>query len=27
LNNLNDIDKKDEWKSQSLQIGIGLAIL
>ena len=27
LNNLNDIDKKDEWKSQSLQIGIGLTIL
>ena len=27
LNNLNDIDKKDEWKNQSLQIGIGLTIL
>ena len=27
LNNLNDIDKMDEWKNQSLQIGIGLTIL
>ena len=27
LNNLNDIDQKDEWKNQSLQIGIGITIL
>ena len=27
LNNLNDIDNKDAWKNQSLQIGIGLTIL
>ena len=27
LSNLNDIDNKDKWKSQSIQIGIGLAIL
>lgn len=27
LNNLNDIDNKDEWKSQSIQIGLGLKIL
>jgi hypothetical protein len=27
LNNLNDIDNKDKWKSQSFQIGVGLAIL
>lgn len=27
LNNLNDIDNKDKWKSQSVQVGIGLAIL
>jgi len=27
LNNLNDIDDKDKWKSQSFQIGVGLAIL
>jgi hypothetical protein len=26
LSNLNDIDKVDSWKSQSIQIGIGLAI-
>ena len=26
LSNLNDIDKMDSWKSQSIQIGIGLAI-
>jgi len=26
LSNLNDIDKADIWKSQSIQIGIGLAI-
>ena len=26
LNNLNDIDNKDEWKSQSIQIGLGLKI-
>ena len=27
LNNLNDIDNQDKWKSQSFQVGIGLAIL
>lgn len=27
LSNLNDIDNKDKWKSQSFQIGVGLAIL
>ncbi|MEP7109874.1 MAG: porin family protein [Ferruginibacter sp.] len=27
LSNLNDIDNKDKWKSQSFQVGIGLAIL
>ena len=27
LSNLNDIDNKDKWKSQSIQVGIGLAIL
>jgi len=27
LTNLNDIDNKDKWKSQSFQIGVGLAIL
>ena len=27
LSNLNDIDDKDKWKSQSFQVGIGLAIL
>ncbi|MES2431583.1 MAG: porin family protein [Bacteroidota bacterium] len=27
LNNLNDIDDQDEWKSQSIQLGIGLNIL
>lgn len=27
LNNLNDIDNQDQWKSQSIQIGVGLAIL
>jgi hypothetical protein len=26
LSNLNDIDKMDSWKSQSIQIGIGVAI-
>lgn len=26
LSNLNDIDKVDSWKSQSIQLGIGLAI-
>lgn len=25
LNNLNDIDNKDKWKSQSVQLGLGLA--
>jgi hypothetical protein len=27
LSNLNDIDDQDKWKSQSFQIGVGLAIL
>jgi hypothetical protein len=27
LSNINDIDNKDKWKNQSIQIGIGLAIL
>lgn len=27
LNNLNDIDNQDKWKSQTLQIGLGLRIL
>ena len=27
LNNINDFDKKDKWKSQSFQVGIGFAIL
>ena len=27
LSNLNDIDNQDKWKSQSFQIGVGLAIL
>ena len=27
LNNINDIDNKDKWKSQSFQLGVGLAIL
>ena len=27
LSNINDIDNKDKWTSQSIQIGIGLAIL
>ena len=27
LTNLNDIDNKEKWKSQSFQVGIGLAIL
>jgi len=27
LNNLNDIDNKDKWKTQGFQIGVGLAIL
>lgn len=26
LNNLNDIDNKEEWKSQSIQVGIGLRL-
>ena len=25
LNNINDIDNKDEWKSQAIQVGLGLA--
>ncbi len=27
LNNLNDIDNQDKWKSQSVQMGIGFNIL
>ena len=27
LSNLNDIDNQDKWKSQSFQVGVGLAIL
>ncbi len=27
LNNINDIDNKDKWTSQSFQIGVGFAIL
>lgn len=27
LSNLNDIDNSDKWKSQSFQVGVGLAIL
>jgi len=27
LNNLNDIDNRDSWKNQSIQLGIGLTIL
>lgn len=27
LNNLNDIDNKDKWKNQSIQLGIGLTLL
>jgi hypothetical protein len=26
LNNINDIDNKDKWKSQSIQLGIGLKL-
>jgi Outer membrane protein beta-barrel domain len=26
LNNLNDIDNKDQWKNQSIQIGVGLTL-
>ena len=26
LNNLNDIDNKDKWKSQTIQLGLGLTI-
>lgn len=26
LNNLNDIDNKDKWKSQSIQLGIGVTL-
>jgi len=26
LSNLNDIDDKDKWKSQSIQLGVGLAL-
>ncbi|MBL0355916.1 MAG: PorT family protein [Chitinophagaceae bacterium] len=27
LNNLNDIDNRDKWRNQSIQLGIGFAIL
>ena len=27
LSNLNDIDNRDKWKNQSIQLGIGLTIL
>lgn len=27
LNNLNDIDNRDSWKNQSIQLGIGLTLL
>lgn len=27
LNNLNDIDNRDSWKNQSIQLGLGLTIL
>ena len=27
LNNLNDIDNQDNWKNQSIQVGVGLSIL
>ena len=27
LDNINDIDNKDQWKSQSIQLGIGFSIL
>ncbi len=27
LTNLNDIDKKDQWKNQSIQLGVGFTIL
>ena len=27
LNNLNDIDNRDKWKNQSIQLGVGFAIL
>ncbi len=27
LNNLNDIDNKDKWRNQSIQLGIGLTLL
>jgi hypothetical protein len=27
LSNLNDIDNKDKWRSQSFQVGVGFAIL
>ena len=26
LSNLNDIDNKDKWKSQSVQLGVGLTL-
>jgi hypothetical protein len=26
LNNLNDIDNKDKWKNQSIQLGVGLTL-
>lgn len=27
LNNINDIDNRDQWKNQSIQLGIGLTLL
>lgn len=27
LNNINDIDNRDKWKNQSIQLGVGFAIL
>ncbi len=27
LNNLNDIDNRDKWRTQSVQVGVGLALL
>jgi hypothetical protein len=26
LNNLNDIDNKDQWKNQSVQLGVGFTL-
>jgi len=27
LNNINDIDKQDQWKNQNIEIGVGISIL